>query len=139
MNAVAMQKPKTGRPRIIQSVEEFERLAEDYFTACESKDKPPTVTGLALHLGLCRRSSLAEYEKRPEFLYSVKRAKLRIEEYYESQLTTAKNPTGAIFMLKNFGWRDKQCVQHEGGINLSLAERLKQARQKVESVRQDEP
>ena len=138
MNAVVTQKPKGGRPRIIQSVEQFERLADDYFATCEAQGKPPTVIGLILHLGLSRLSSLVRYEKLPEFAYSVKRAKSRVEEYYEQQLTMGKNPAGAIFALKNFGWSDKQHVQHEGGINLSLAERLNQARQRAESVRQDE-
>ena len=136
MNTDATQKPKVGRPRLIQSVEDFERLADDYFTLCEQRDKPPTITGLILHLGLSRRSSLAEYEKRPEFTYTVKRVKSRVEDYYESQLTIGRNPAGAIFALKNFGWSDKQHVHHSGGINLSLAERLKSAREKVDTVRQ---
>ena len=37
----------------------------------------------------------------------------KIEEYAEKQLFN-NNSTGAIFWLKNRGWRDKQELQHAG-------------------------
>jgi len=36
---------------------------------------------------------------------------------YEKALQ-GHSPTGAIFALKNFGWRDKQDVELSGGVNI---------------------
>ena len=96
-----------GRPRKIKSVGQFEKLADEYFKECEAKGEAVTLTGLIFALGLACRDSLDEYGRRPEFSYSVKRAKLRVEMEYEKALREP-HPTGAIFALKNFGWKDKQ-------------------------------
>lgn len=67
----------------------------------------PTITGLCIFLGFESRQSFYDYELRPEFSYTVKKARLFIENEYEEMLQTG-NTTGAIFALKNFGWTDKQ-------------------------------
>jgi hypothetical protein len=36
-----------------------------------------------------------------------------MEQIYEKRLNESKNPTGAIFALKNFGWTDRQEIKHE--------------------------
>ena len=108
---------KVGRPRKIKSVRQFEERAEAYFLECEAMEKPALLTGLILALGLCSREGLDEYGRRPEFTDSVKRAKLRIEMEYEKALQ-GHSPTGAIFALKNLGWRDKQDVELSGGVNI---------------------
>ena len=69
-----------------------------------------TITGLALALGLTSRQALLNYEGySPEFLATVKTAKLRVEHEYEKLLCdpTAK-PAAVIFALKNLGWRERQ-------------------------------
>lgn len=68
--------------------------------------EPPTITGLALYLGFESRQSLYDYEKKGEFSYTIKNARLRVENGYEKALH-GRNATGAIFALKNFGWKDK--------------------------------
>jgi len=60
---------------------------------------------------------LDEYAQRPEFLNSVKKAKLRVEMEYEKALHS-RNPSGPIFALKNFGWTDKQDVELSGGVKV---------------------
>jgi len=67
----------------------------------------PTMCGLALYLGFVDRRSLYDNEQKPEFSYIIKKARLRIENEYEKQLHNS-NCTGAIFALKNLGWKDKQ-------------------------------
>jgi len=79
---------------------------EEYFVGVLSDEKNPTITGLALHLGFESRQSIYDYEKSGKHSYTIKRARLAIEENYEQRLH-GNNPTGAIFALKNFGWRDK--------------------------------
>src|SRR6478609_132401 len=99
-----------GRPRIFNSADELEKAIQDYF------DKNPgnyTITGLALNLGFESRQSFYDYEKEGEFSYTIKKARLTVEAFYESKLLS-NNSTGAIFALKNFGWKDKQDVEHSG-------------------------
>jgi hypothetical protein len=38
----------------------------------------------------------------------VEGARLKVEHSYEVMLRESKNPAGAIFALKQFGWTDKQ-------------------------------
>lgn len=108
-----------GRPAIWTDPEEFDKAIDKYFT-----DEPmPTWTGLAIHLGFESRQSLEDYKSKPDFSYPIKKALLKIEKIYEERLFS-KNPTGSIFALKNFGWRDKQEIdqktEHSGQINHSI-------------------
>jgi len=97
-----------GQPAFFKTVEELQSSLDEYFEGKEN----PTITGLAYHLGFESRQSVYDYEKRnDQFSYTVKRARMKIEIYYEELLAT-KSVTGAIFALKNFGWADKQEVDH---------------------------
>ena len=53
--------------------------------------------------------------ERPEFHDSVNRAKLLIENQYERKLDRDK-PAGAIFVLKNMGWSDRQELELKGSL-----------------------
>lgn len=107
-----------GRPRKISSPEEFDKKVDDYVQDCQVAEKPLTLTGLILALGLSSRQSLDEYLAYEGFPDSVKRAKLLIENQYEQGLHSCAS-TGSIFALKNFGWRDKTETEHSGSIRLS--------------------
>lgn len=74
----------------------------------------PNITNLALFLGFESRQSFYDYGAQEEFSYTIKRAKLVIENYYENHLL-GKESTGAIFALKNFGWKDKVELGGEDG------------------------
>lgn len=97
-----------GRPPYWTDVEAFDKAVDEYF----EKEAIPTWTGLALHLGFSSRDSLNDYKKKDGFSDSVKKALLRIEQKYEFSLY-GKNPTGAIFALKNFGWKDRHEVDQK--------------------------
>lgn len=114
---------KRGRPPKISNVQEMQNKINDYFVNCpdfitlsafnkftgqfvEYKKYTPTMTGLALHLGFSSRQSMLDYEKKPEYSCTIKNARLRVEHEYEKQLYMDKC-TGAIFALKNFGWKEK--------------------------------
>lgn len=105
-----------GRPPIWEDPDEFEKAINKYF----EDDKAPTWTGLAIHLGFESRQSLQDYKEKPEFSYPIKKALLRIERKYEEAMM--KQPAGAIFALKNFGWTDKQEIDqktdHSGSITI---------------------
>lgn len=110
-----------GRPPTFATVEDLVNSIDDYFNNGVTirkvvVGKPPnsqvvevpvpTITGLCYHIGFESRQSFYDYEDRQEFSYTVKRARLFIEKEYEEQLITG-NTVGAIFALKNMGWRDK--------------------------------
>jgi hypothetical protein len=65
-----------------------------------------TITGLTIWLGFADRSSFYDYEKKQQFTYILKRARIFIEQDYEEALKTTPNATGIIFALKQFGWKD---------------------------------
>lgn len=98
-----------GRPRKYKSPEEMQSSIDRYFAGQGIK----TICGLAIALGFSTRQSLLDYEGySKEFLDTIKKAKLRIEAGYETDLRS-KHTTGAIFALKNFGWTDKREYQHD--------------------------
>ena len=108
-----------GRPPAFKTPEELQELVDSYFESLKVYDeegneifrKPALITGIALHLGFCTRQSFYDYEKKPEFTYTIKKARLRVESSYEQQLF-GKNTSGAIFGLKNVGgWSDKQEIE----------------------------
>lgn len=132
-----------GRPSLFNTNEELEEKVNEYFTYLQGEfemitkrddDGDPyeekvwgrypenaTITGLALFLGFESRQSVYDYEKNGEFSYTIKRARLHVENMYEQALLS-KNSTGAIFALKNFGWTDKQEIvntnyNHDEDIN----------------------
>lgn len=108
---------KAGRPKKYTEVELMQQKIEKYFKECEEKHEPYTVTGLCLALEITRET-LSQYLKSDEFSDTIKKAKLRVENYLEKHLITDTSTTGIIFNLKNnFGWTDKQQVEHSGNIN----------------------
>jgi hypothetical protein len=121
-----------ARPVKYRAANDIEAKAEDYFQSCwvdkvtETTDKdgkvtmstvtyqnrPYTVTGLALHLGLTRKGLIDYQHKSKEFCNTITRAKQKVEMFYEESLVSAKSSHGVEFALKNnFGWVDKQ--EHE--------------------------
>lgn len=109
-----------GRHKKYETVEAIEAAIEEYFTP---GPRVKTVTGLALHLGFTSRQAILNYEDDPKFIDAIKTAKLRVENQYEEALFS-KNPAGAIFALKNFGWSDKQETETKlsGGIDVTWSE-----------------
>ena len=114
---------KRGRKPKISDVETMQAKIDDYFAYCPDKvtlscfdknsgewvtydKKTPTICGLALYLGFLSRKAFYDYEQKPEFSDTIKKARLKIENEYEKQLYNDKC-TGAIFALKNLGWKDK--------------------------------
>ncbi len=109
-------KPGRGRPRRYETPEAMQLVIDRYFLTAEK----PTVSGLALELGFTSREALHNYEGySQEFADTVKRARLRIEVYYEEKLLDKDfNVSGAIFALKNLGWTDRQKAEDEGPVEI---------------------
>lgn len=71
----------------------------------DREPEPPTISGLALHLGFASRQEFELYIQAGEFAAVIKRGRLRIEAEYEKKLH--QQPSGAIFALKNLGWNER--------------------------------
>jgi hypothetical protein len=103
-----------GRPAHFDNAEELQVEIDEYFAVTPKKEQ--TITGLALFLGFESRQSFYDYEEK--YSYIIKRARLTIEHAYECKLSDGQ-PTGAIFALKNMGWKDKSEHEHSG--NMAIA------------------
>lgn len=99
---------KRGRPKKYTEVEIMQEKIDKYFEECKKNHDPYTITGLCIALDICR-DTLSEYLKNEKFSDTIKKAKLKVENYLERHLITDSSTTGIIFNLKNnFGWKDKQ-------------------------------
>lgn len=86
--------------------EELQESIDAYFDYCDENNKPYTICGLALHLGVDRKT-LINYGKREAFSTQIKNAKARVETMLEENLYRLGNNSGIIFNLKNnYGWKD---------------------------------
>lgn len=135
-----MEKNKGGCPPMYKSVAEMQKAIDKYFEDCngeyitddegnlmtdknghpvKTKERPLTITGLALALGFTTRQALLNYEGKPEFVDTIKKAKSRIEQYAEERLFDKDGVNGAKFNLSNNfkGWSEKQ--QIDSNVNLA--------------------
>ncbi len=126
------ERKKAGRPRKFETVEELQTAIDTYFESCfeeftvalkddegkktgerliKKQVEPFTITGLAIALDTTRQG-LLNYEGREEFYDTIKKAKVRCENYAEKSLF-GNNATGPIFnLINNYGWKN---TQHIGG------------------------
>lgn len=109
-----------GRPLKFKTLKSLQTKIDAYFKSCKPNKQNPqgeplTITGLALALDTSRET-LLNYEGREEFFDAIKRAKLRVENFAEKQLFTSKSPTGPIFALKNFDWKDHATIAPGNGV-----------------------
>lgn len=128
-NKFALGLETSGRPPLFESIEPLIEKVSQYFEDHLPQEKinddtdehyfiypfPVTITGLCLYLGFDSRQSFYDYEKKEEYSYIIKRARLVIESIYEENLH-GKTPTGSIFALKNMGWSDKSEIEHNVNI-----------------------
>ena len=105
------EKNPIGRPLKYKTNEELQKAIDNYFKMCDKKEKPYTITGLGLAIGLDRRQ-LLEYGEKDVFNNTIKLAKERVHAYAEEHLYKSGIAAGVIFNLKNnFGWKDKTEVE----------------------------
>lgn len=131
-----------GRPPTYKTAEEMQKVIDAYFNECDGKlltdddgepildkygneiwlgRKPYTITGLAYALGFTSRLALINYEGKAEFVNTVKRAKMRCEQYAEERLFDRDGQRGAEFNLRvNHKWAvpkdDEGEKGSEGGV-----------------------
>ena len=99
-----------GRPPKYKTAEELQKKVDEYFDQL-NESKSVTITGLILYCGFCSRQSFYDLQEKEEFTYTVKKARLRVTNHYES-LLQGNSVAGPIFALKNLGWSDRQEIDH---------------------------
>lgn len=138
-----------GQPKKYETKEELQAAIDKYFYNSthdkdgneRDKEKPISITGLALALGFASRQSIADYNGKDEYSYTIKQAKLRIENFLEERLLS-NNVAGVIFNLKNnYGWKDKLDIGGDLDLNvnnLSDAELDEQIAEKERILKEEE-
>lgn len=96
----------SGQPPKWENADALVSAIEAYFQEQVESGLPITISGLAYSLGFLSRQSVYDYKERDEYSYILKRATFFVESQYENKLS-GTTPTGAIFALKNMGWKDK--------------------------------
>jgi hypothetical protein len=118
-----MSDRSVGRPLAFETVEQLQTAVDLYFetdayisvgiddSGEEKKMYAPTMSGLALSLGVDRKT-ITNYANKDEFFPAIKKARSRVEVALEQRLY-GNNVTGVIFNLKNnFDWCDKNEIAH---------------------------
>jgi hypothetical protein len=126
-----------ARPRKIDSPETLQAAFDEYIGHCKAFTKPvlsnsgklvdvptprvPTVGEFCRFMHM-DRNTLDEYNTRPEFSRTIKSIHEAIHDAKQIALLNGEgNTTGIIFDLKcNHGWKDKQTIEHEGEIIVTM-------------------
>jgi hypothetical protein len=126
-----------ARPRKIEQPEHLQEAFTEYITACDSATKDvlnnkggltsvpcpiiPTLGDFCYRLDITTET-LRVWEEREGFSATVKNIKETILKRKEHHLLQGNgNTTGIIFDLKcNHGWKDKQTIEHEGEIIVTM-------------------
>lgn len=133
-----MMSKNIGRPVKFNSVEELQQQIDAYFAERDEMEKPYTITGLALALDTNRQTLINYEDKSDAFFDTIKRAKLKCENYAEEHLFVGKSVVGSIFNLKNnYGWVDRQEVNQtvNNTDNLSVEEMDKKIKDLMDKVK----
>ena len=115
-----------GRKPTFTSAEEMQKKIDAYFASCEPEllrdgdgtpmlnkngepvyvgGRPMSIQGRALALGFTSRQSLLNYKAKREFVDTVTRARLRVEQYAAERLFDRDAQRGAQFTLAyGFGY-----------------------------------
>jgi hypothetical protein len=117
-----------GQPPCFETEEQLQAEIEDYFKSCLAFEcdengvvisgrwvKKPTLSGMAIHLGVARET-IWNYSKSDRYFHTIKRAKDIITNFTEELLIEGKNPVGAINTLVNLrvGWvADEKTIKVE--------------------------
>ncbi len=105
----------------LKDVEAVQKRIEEYFVLYANADMKPTVAGMAMALGISRKTLWAithdaptggagyKTALPPQVADSIKKAYFLLENLWESYMNSGKiNPVSGIFLGKNnFGYQDK--------------------------------
>jgi len=106
---------KVGRPKIFKSVKEIDDKVDKYKAYLKDNAEPPTMAGLAYFLEVDRKT-LYNYSKDEDFFPTIKKYRdwvtMKLEE-----MSIKLTGGGTIFLLKNYGYTDKQEIENTIKVN----------------------
>ena len=122
------KKKPVGRPLKFKTPEELQNKCDAFFLHCLEVEEIPTITGLAVFLDT-DRITLIQYEGRPEFTNTIRKAKAKVTALlHQFALQNKANTAISIFSLKNnHGWDDEFKHQTESSVHLSFDDEMKTA------------
>ena len=86
----------------------------------DRESEPPTIAGLAFHLGFSSLKQMEQYEAAGKYAGLIQRGRLRIIAEYEKKLHTGPS-SGAIFALKGLmGWNNQDENKPSEATNINL-------------------
>ncbi len=112
------KKSNAGRPPLFKNKEELELKLDEYKQYLVESGKPPTIAGLAYYTGIDRQT-IYNYSEKDEFFGTIKEFRSFVMMNYE-ELAIDKGNGGIVFLLKNYGYTDKQEVEHSGGVSIDV-------------------
>ena len=114
-----------GRP-YLYTPREIGQVMVTHFRRCIEYDKPFTVSGLCMELGISREGMRKmEKSSNKELVAMIKKGKQIVEFYWEYMGHIMPNPAFAIFVLKNMGWGDKHMIKIQPKVEMSIEDRIK--------------
>lgn len=104
-----------GQPPKFCTPEQLQECIDKYKKYLKENKKPPTIAGLAYYIGIDRKT-IWNYKQKDEFFPTIKDFVDYILMTYEERGLT-DSTAGLIFLLKNYGYTDKQEIDHtnDGG------------------------
>jgi hypothetical protein len=109
---------------------------KSFFDLTIEYGQPLTITGMALFAGMDREylNNMALHGRSgdstlPKELYFLMDCRKFVENYNEFAAHKKQNPAGPIFILKNFGWKDKFEIE-ASSTQGALTEQEREAAQK---------
>jgi hypothetical protein len=85
---------------------EIAREGFGYIRNAINANQPLTLSGMALSFGMTTGIFRTDRDEENEYKFVRQRLRGFIEMYNETALSIRQNPVGAIFVLKNMGWKD---------------------------------
>lgn len=97
--------------KAFNSADELMEKVEEYFDTTDVKFQ--TRAGLCVFLGITKMTfhNYKNGSQGQEMADVIEWACTRLENKYEVDLNLRPNPTGPIFALKQYGWKDNQEVE----------------------------
>ena len=129
-----IEKRHQGQPPKWKDPEELQALIDAYFLECKNNQEEvvtkdglvvkvnrpevPTIAGLAYHIGVDRHT-VYNYAYKDAFFHTIKKARDYVLQRMERKLSNADSQVvGTIFLAKNYGYSDKNEIEHSGEISI---------------------
>lgn len=102
---------------------ELKQKGEAYKAYIDDTGKPPTFAGLAYYTGVDRQT-LYNYSQKDEYFGTIKALRDWILASYE-EIAITKGHSGIIFLMKNYGYTDKQETEISGNVDIKIGGSVK--------------